>query len=100
MFKYLLVAVALSPATAMSAFDPSTAVPEGVTVVAPPPGPATEQQLTPQQQEQQRIIIDRDSGQRMSNGAGGFFDPRTGKFYPRVSGGYIDNETGRFIPAP
>lgn len=96
MFKYLAIGLVALPVLALAEFDPSTAVPvESVTVV-PPPAP----QPSAAQQDQQRIIIDSKSGQRMSNGAGGFFDPRTGKFYPRVSGGYIDNETGRFIPAP
>ena len=96
MFRFSVFVAALFPALGWAEFDPSTAVPEGVVVVQPSSSP----QAPAQPVEQERIIIDAKSGQRMSNGAGGFFDPRTGKFYPRVAGGYIDNETGRFIPAP
>ncbi|HHG4356377.1 hypothetical protein IPC102_09375 [Pseudomonas aeruginosa] len=96
MLKYLAFVTALVPVLGWAEFDPSTAVPEGVIVVQPGTSPQTPVQPV----EPERIIIDAKSGQRMTNGAGGFFDPRTGKFYPRVAGGYIDNETGRFIPAP
>lgn len=83
-------------AVPQQSFDPTTAIPVGIEGL--PPAPVRQDQSRPV--EPDPIIIDTQSGQRMTNSGGGFTDPRTGKFYPRVAGGYIDNETGRFIPAP